>query len=331
MKVFALTFGRPTNASSFYRVYQYIEPLRAEGIHLECAEARSFSNWQTLAGYDLVLLQKQLLGWRKFALLRKFSRCLAYDLDDAIWLPQKGGHHFVTQLRLWIRIRKQLRTVQLCIAANEVLAAHSRRLGAARVELLPMALPAEKWEQPPSKSIGKKVVIGWSGAPTNLAYLEALEPALGQVLQKFPHAELQVYCGKEPSFRKFPFRHFPFQPGTEPGVVRGFDIGLLPLPTDSFASAKSPIKALQYFASGVPAVATPVGATRELVRPNLNGLWAEDQDQWVQALSNLIENAELRIDLGRQARRFFDQNHTTTQLAPKFANILRTCVSTKTA
>ena len=323
MKVFALTFGRPTNASSFYRVYQYVEPLREHGISLQCAEARTFSNWRSLAEFDLVLLQKQLLGWRKFSQLEKNSRQLAYDLDDAIWLPQKGRHHFLTQLRLWIRIRKQLATVQLCIAANQVLAGHTRRLGARRVEVLPMALPAANWPKPVPRSDGAKVVLGWSGAPPNLAYLERLEPALREVLARHPNAELHVYCGKKPAFTNLPFRHFPFQPGTEAEVIRGFDIGLLPLPDDPFASAKSPIKALQYFACGVPAVATPVGATKELVQSGVTGRWAESEEEWVKGLSELVERAELRWKLGSNARRFFEERHALESVAPRFAEILR--------
>lgn len=326
MKVFALTFGRPTNASSRYRIYQYIEPLRAEGISLEAAEARSYSDWRRLQEYDLVLLQKQLLGWRKFSQLRKFSRRLAYDLDDAIWLPQRGKHHFFTQIRLWVRIRAQVRTVEFCIAANEVLAAHARREGAARAEVLPMALPADDWPQPEEKPSDSRVVLGWSGAPPNLPYLEKLEPALLKVLDRCPNVEVHVYCGRRPDFQKLPFRHFPFQPGTEAGVIRGFDIGLLPLPDDPFAAAKSPIKALQYFACGLPAVANPVGATRELVRPEETGLWAATEAEWLSALTRLVQSAELRRRLGSNARAFFEQNHTVASVAPRFAALLRSSV-----
>ena len=92
-------------------------------------------------------------------------------------------------------------------------------------------------------------------------------------------------------------------------MVRTFDIGLLPLPDNAFAAGKSPIKALQYAACGIPCVASPVGATCEIVRDGATGLTATTTKEWEQALLRLTDDAALRRQLGSAARALFLQNH----------------------
>ena len=80
-----------------------------------------------------------------------------------------------------------------------------------------------------------------------------------------PEVRWQIHCGKDPAWGDLKYEHIPYIPGNEPATVRGFDIGLLPLPDGEFAQGKSPIKALQYFACGTTIIASGIGATSELL------------------------------------------------------------------
>src|SRR6185295_11084066 len=104
------------------------------------------------------------------------------------------------------------------------------------------------------------VRVGWSGGRVNLRYLEEIEPALSGVQAELPQVEFVVHCGQQPAFYYgLQYTHIPYVTGEESAVVRDFDIGLAPLPNDAFAAAKSPIKCIQYMASGVAAIVSPVG------------------------------------------------------------------------
>jgi glycosyltransferase involved in cell wall biosynthesis len=89
----------------------------------------------------------------------------------------------------------------------------------------------------------------------------------------------------------------------EQSDLEPMDIGLAPLRDASAQRHKCGLKALQYMASGMPVIASPVGALREIVVDGENGLVASATDEWRRALERLIADHELRLRLGRVARR----------------------------
>src|SRR5256885_17254179 len=84
MRVLALTFGNEHQASSKYRVFQYIEPLAQLGIEVDAQPANLFKDWTRVHGYDAVLVQKKLFRSGRVRSLRRNAQRLIYDIDDAI-------------------------------------------------------------------------------------------------------------------------------------------------------------------------------------------------------------------------------------------------------
>ena len=322
MKVLVLAFGDNHCASSYYRIFQYQPSLQALGITLEAFPAHDFSQWQQVRDYDAVLVQKKLFATGRVEFLRKHSAKLIYDTDDATWHPHGRPHHFLTRWRTARRLKRIVQHANYCLAANEVLATTLRQWSP-RVEVLPMALDGGRW-RPKTSDLSAPLRIGWSGAPVNLPYLEAIEPALLKIQQANPQTEIIVFCGQRPGFKaELKYTFCPFQPGQEASVVSSFDIGLLPLPDTDFADGKSPIKGLQYLATGIPAVVSPRGATREMFRESETALFARTPDEWFQALQTLINSPEMRHQMGRQARLHFDANYALQHTAGRFADLLR--------
>lgn len=322
MRVLVLAFGDNNCASSYYRIFQYQPSLQALGITLEAFPANDYSHWQQVRDYEVVLVQKKLFASGRVEFLRRHSPKLVYDTDDATWHPHGRSHHFLTRWRTARRLERIVQRADFCIAANEVLATTLRQWSP-RVEVLPMALDGDRW-RPKSPDLAAPLRIGWAGAPVNLPYLEAIEPALLKIQQANPQIEIMVFCGGRPDFKggiKYTF--LPFQPGQESSAVSSFDIGLLPLPDTDFADGKSPIKGLQYLATGIPSVVSPRGATREMFREGETALFARTPDEWFRALQTLVSNAEMRHRLGRQSRLHFDANYALHRTACRFADLLR--------
>lgn len=321
MRVLSLNFGDANCASSQFRIHAYLDSLASLGIRIEAIPANSFTNWDRIGTYDAVIIQKKLFGSGQLRRLAKHSQRLLYDIDDAIWEPHGKPHGWITRLRTRSRIRAVARAANLCLTANGVIASYlSQWTDKARV--FPMSLDEVLWQPAPPEAHGT-VRIGWSGAPGNLPYLEALEPALAQIQQRYPQVEWTVLCGQAPSLKTIRWKHIPWEPGCEPRVVPSFSIGLLPLPDNPFAAAKSPIKGLQYMACGVPTVATPLTATRELFVNDQAALFVTRPEEWVQSLDRLISDHSLRTRMGLTARRTFESRYALRTQAATFASHLQ--------
>lgn len=326
MRFLSLNFGDERCASSWFRIHAFRPALQAAGITVECVAADAFHQWDALADYDGVIVQKKLLKASQLRRVRRRARRLIYDVDDAIWEPHHRRHHWLTRWRTNLRLRRIVRAADLCLAANEVLATHLRQW-ARRVAVFPMALDGREW-QPHARAAAGPVRLGWSGAPGNLRYLEALEPVLARVRELQPGVRLVVLCGARPRFTRLDFEHVPWQPGVEPATVAGFDVGLLPLEDTPFAAAKSPIKGLQYLACGIPVVATPLAATCELFAGNAAASFARTPAEWTEALLALSHDATVRQTRGQAGRALFEQRYALATQAPVLAQWLRAEPST---
>jgi glycosyltransferase involved in cell wall biosynthesis len=88
--------------------------------------------------------------------------------------------------------------------------------------------------------------------------------------------------------------------------LQGLDIGLMPLIDDPWSKGKCGLKILQYNSVGIPAVCTPVGINRELIQDGVNGFWAQNEVQWEDSLSKLIDEKERRKEMGLVGRKIVE-------------------------
>jgi glycosyltransferase involved in cell wall biosynthesis len=75
---------------------------------------------------------------------------------------------------------------------------------------------------------------------------------------------------------------------TQHAMLAEFDLGIAPLADDPHTGGKCGYKLLQYGAAGTPAVASPIGANREiLLRLGLSA--AGDEAEWIDAIVDLLD------------------------------------------
>lgn len=317
MKLLVLPFGDAACASTHYRVIQYLDLMKADGIECDISAPGTMPETAVIAAYDAVLVQKKLFPISQVRKLRACSKRLLFDIDDATWHPHGRKHSWWTRWRTNRRLKSIAQAADVCLVANGYIARHLSTLGA-NAQVVPMSLKSEDWPVPATNT-ASRIRIGWAGAPSNLRYLEALEPMLAQMLREHPSVELAVFCGKEPDFSKTtPYVYMPWHQGGESEAVRSFHIGLLPLPLDDFSQGKSPIKALQYMAAGIPLIATPAAGALEIGDTNCGIHFASTHDQWLQQLGSLITNALYRNAQGEAARKAFVDSYTATQVYAKW-------------
>jgi glycosyltransferase involved in cell wall biosynthesis len=89
---------------------------------------------------------------------------------------------------------------------------------------------------------------------------------------------------------------------TETKDILSFDVGIMPLRDDAWSRGKCAFKALQMMALGIPVVASPVGANREVIQDGVNGFLADGAEEWAARLSSLAESPKLREEIGQRGR-----------------------------
>jgi len=104
---------------------------------------------------------------------------------------------------------------------------------------------------------------------------------------------------------------------------KSLDIGVYPLPNDEWAKGKAGFKAIYYMAAGVPCVASPVGMNKEIIQDGVNGFLANSEEEWLEKISLLIENPELRKKIGLAGRKTVEERYSVKVNAPRFLKVLQ--------
>ena len=118
----------------------------------------------------------------------------------------------------------------------------------------------------------------------------------------------------------------PWRLDREADDFRGLDIGVYPIADDAWGAGKSGFKAVQYMACGVPVVASPVGVTREMISDGKNGFLADGEARWIERLEALIDDAALRLLIGRAGRGDVETRWSAAVQAPRFVGAVTRCL-----
>lgn len=300
MRVLMLTHTVDT-PSTRLRILPLLPLFKRDGVEVEHLEIPSglLDRWKILRrapDFDVILHQKRLLPpWQMRALKRR-AKALVYDFDDPMIYGREDGAVTVSKTRV-ARFRAAMAAADavVCHAGSDALA---REYGATNVHVISTPVDPARWPMKTSWAT-PRLTLGWLGSTSNLPNLKAIAPALaGRKLRIVADATVEL-PGVEVEFVKW-------DAATEAEQVRGFDVALAPLPDDLWSRSKMPYKILPYFASGVPVVATGLGAVAGVIRDGENGLLAGD---WKAQIARL-EDAGLRERLGRAGRKTVEADFT---------------------
>lgn len=81
-------------------------------------------------------------------------------------------------------------------------------------------------------------------------------------------------------------------------------------------------KVIQYMGVGIPVVASGVGVHEEIINDGVNGLLADSDEEWIERLSQLIENETLRERFGFMGRKTVEERYSIKVNGPKLLEIL---------
>lgn len=286
--------------------------------------ARTWSAWRA-SDFDMIYLHREaaLIGpaWLE-RLARWRNPRLVYDFDDAIWLPYVSPRN-----RYLSYLKAPGKTIAICRMAaavtvgNETLADFARRYNPT-VAVVPSTVSLREYRPRPHPPTGSIPVIGWTGSHSSAQYLSLVEGALRSVSRRRRFRFLVIGI-EDYRLEGVDVECRPWRAETEVEDLWSMDVGIMPLFDDPWARGKCAMKAIQYMGVGLPAVVSPVGANREVVQDGVCGFHASSEDEWVQALERLLDDADLRLRMGAEGRRRVEGRYSAEVQAPRVGALLK--------
>ena len=101
-------------------------------------------------------------------------------------------------------------------------------------------------------------------------------------------------------------------------------IGIMPLKEGPWFEGKCGFKLIQYLACGIPTIASPVGVNSKIVQHNENGFIAFDKKEWTKYLSDLINDPQIRSQMGEKGRTHIVDEYSLRSQSINFLNLFST-------
>src|SRR3989338_8543617 len=339
-------------ASNRYRVEQYLPYLKKNGIKYSLHPFWSSSAYKILykSGYFLNKVYFFILGtiFRIFDLLTIFQydiifihreaypiggaffetilsilrKPIIFDFDDAIFLPVSSRpNNFIERFKKPEKIKCIIGKSRHVITGNRYLSDFALQYNRS-VSIIPTPIDMDK-NFPVAKNYGDGIVIGWIGSITTLDFLNTVKDAFISLSNCFPHIKFKIVGGNFSIDGLSTIISKPWSMEEEIEDLKTFDIGIMPMPDNEWTRGKCGFKAILYMNMGIPCVCSPVGVNREIITDGVNGFLAGTDEEWIEKLSLLIENAELRKKLGMAGRKTVEEKYSVNINAPRCLEIFK--------
>ena len=262
----------------------------------------------------------------EWVIAKVLRRPVVYDLDDCVFLPKPGSRatgipSLCRRERKIAALMRWARHVIVCTAHLESMA---KAVTDAPVTRISSTIDTGRYQPRIRPAARRLLTIGWSGSFSTAPYLHQLDEVL-RWAQWTHGVAIRVIGAPAFQIEGCEIEALPWQAETEVRDLAALDIGLYPLAGTAWDLGKSGLKALQYMALGIPVIATPFGATLELIEDGVNGLLADSREAWQHKLAYLIGHPEARASLGRQGRRTVVRRYSVDVTWPVYRDIVAGC------
>jgi glycosyltransferase involved in cell wall biosynthesis len=349
MRIYFLTKYSRAGASSRYRCYQFADSLEERGhevefgyllddqyierlfsgrrqsaIKLGIAFVRRLHDVVRARNYDVVVLQYEafpLLPIIFERLLFVFNSNVVVDMDDA-WYLVYAQRPFLRSKFPWL-----LSHCRAVVAGSRVIADFARVFNA-NTTMVPTVVDTRRYDPKRYGAEHVRVELVWIGSPITARLLLPYLQTWQRLSDAYPNVDLKL-VGAGENFRLEGVRHrvVAWSEETEASELNAADIGIFPLQDIGFHRGKCALKLIQYMAAGLPVVASAIGANNDIIEDGITGFLASSEEQWLKALSTLIEDSVLRHRMGASGREKAVSAYSIEAAAPVLEGILASSIS----
>ncbi len=258
---------------------------------------------------------------------RHMAKSLIYDVEDNILVePTKGAAKLPNPITKIIRgtgkAKFLIRTADHVITSSPFLNDSCLEINERKAcTYISSSIDTDRFQPATPYSNDQPVVIGWTGTFSTKIYLDLLRDVFRRLSERVSF-KLKVIGDFDYALDGVDLEVVQWTAEHEVRDLQSFDIGVYPLPIDDWVLGKSGLKAIQYMAFALPCVATDVGTTPLLIRNGENGMLVRSEDEWVDALEQLVREPDLRRKLGETARKNAVAKYSLDAIAGKYRSIV---------
>lgn len=277
-------------------------------------------------GGRIMIMEKELLPFMPFVFESFFygDKYLIVDIDDARFHDYDHG---VAAYALRRKFPSLFRRANVVLAGNEYIAEYASKNGARKVIIFPTVVDLKKYVPLQRRAPSEVQTIVWIGNPLTQVYLDVVLPVLDEMSANAAFRFRVIGAAKSQELDRAYIEWCPWSEELEARDIAQCDIGIMPLPDRPFERGKCGYKLIQYMASGLPVVASPVGVNRTLVEEGRNGYLCETPEQWKNALEALLSSAELRRSMGLYGRKLVERRYSLKMQKVMYESIISDAIS----
>lgn len=257
--------------------------------------------------YDVVWLEKEMLPYLPAFLEcipSLFGKKLIVDYDDAVFHVYDSSKNYLVRRLFSNKIDKVMKTADYVVVGNNYLQSRSE-LCNRNTLLIPTVVDSTKYFKSSITTPSSGVVkLGWIGTPYTQKYLLALADVFERLSKELDY-ELHLIGANESicsKFKRTKVTIHTWNADTEISLLQQLDVGLMPIPDESFERGKCGYKLIQYLACGKPVIGSDVGVNRKIIENCEGGFVVSSKEEWYDGLYRLLTDKNLRDSLSKSAQ-----------------------------
>lgn len=270
------------------------------------------------SNYDLIVIEKELfpnIPYIVEKLLLK-GKSYALDFDDYIGTAYKTS----TLKRFFLerKIDKLSQNANFVTVGNHW---YFEEIKSNNLIYLPTVIDLKNYSKVKENYEADIITIVWIGSFYTGKYLQIVIPVLQKLAKKYT-IRLKV-IGFDIAIDNLDLDIVRWNENTEVDELLSSDIGIMPLEDTIWEKGKCGFKLIQYMACGLPVVATSAPANKEIIDDNINGFLVDSEDNWYNALENLIVSKSNREKFGKSGRSKIESSYSYQIWGNKYSEFLK--------
>lgn len=254
-------------------------------------------------------------------LLKILGKKIIYDFDDALF---KKPDHFslVNFIKGNFKAKFLIKNGHHLILSSPFLLSHcinENKFSSATY--IPCSLDTNRFHQK-THGWSETINIGWTGTFSSKAYLDSIKDVFYELNKDFL-IKIILITNFDYSLEGLDYEVIEWQEKSEVADLHKIDIGVYPLIKSDWALGKGGLKALQYMAAGIPAIATDFGTVKDFLINEENGLLVDSHQEWVNAIKRIIEDPDLRNSIIIKARNTVEKYYSVESNKTKYITIFK--------